>query len=116
MRRAADNSTLCFGVYRDGGQGREQAGFARVLSDLATFGYVADLFILSGHRGKGLGKWLMQTIAGHPELSEVRRLALFTATPGFYSEFGFTVYEHTGQSVFMTRVAAPDGRSPGDIA
>lgn len=116
MRQAADSSTLCFGVYRDGGEEREQIGFARVLSDLATFGYVADVFILREHRGKGLGKWLVETMLGHPELAEVRRMALFTATPGFYSEFGFTVYEHTEQSVFLTRVTAPDGRPPGDIA
>jgi len=115
MRKAMDNSAFCFGVYNEGGEERELVGFARAVSDLATFGYIADVFILVAHRGKGLGKWLVETMLGHPELSEVRRLVLFTATPEFYAEFGFAAYEHVPRSIFLTRAVAQDGRSSGDL-
>lgn len=116
VRKSLDNSAYCFGVYHENGLSRQQVGFARVVSDLTTFGYLADVFILSDHRGKGLGKWLLDTIINHPELSEVRRLALFTATPKFYREFGFTVFLHTPQTTFLTRTLAPGGHHPGDLA
>lgn len=103
VRKAIDNSTYCFGVFHENGTARGQVGFARVVSDLATFGYIADLFILRDHRGKGLGKWLVQTIAEHPELSAVKRLALFTNTPEFYEGLGFSAFEQTPKSLFLTR-------------
>ena len=62
-------NSLVFGVYRD----EEQAGFARVVTDPATFAYLADVFIVGAHRGMGLGKWLMQVILSHPELQGIRR-------------------------------------------
>ena len=58
VKKSIENS-LCFGVYCNG----EQVGFARIISDFATFAYLADVFILPGHRGKGLSKWLMQIMA-----------------------------------------------------
>ena len=60
--RSVENS-LCFGMYDPTGR---QAGFARVITDFATFGWICDVFVLDGHRGKGLGKWLMQTIVAFP--------------------------------------------------
>jgi GNAT superfamily N-acetyltransferase len=65
VERGIDNS-LVFGLYA---QADEQAGFARVVTDRARFGWLADVFVLDAHRGRGLGVWLVQTIVGHPELA-----------------------------------------------
>ena len=82
---AIENS-LCFGVYR----GREQVGFARVVTDKATFAYIADVFILDGHRGKSLSKWLMATIVEQPDMQNLRRWILATYDAhGLYRQFGF---------------------------
>ena len=78
--------SLCFGVYHKGAQ----AGFARVITDRATFAYVADVFVLPEHRGRGLGKRLMARIKAHPELQGLRRWALGTRDAhGLYRQFGF---------------------------
>jgi GNAT superfamily N-acetyltransferase len=85
VERSVRNS-LCFGVY----EGRRQVGFARVVTDLATFAYVADVFILDTHRGQGLSKWLMHVLLGHPDLRDVRRWHLVTRdAQGLYRQFGF---------------------------
>jgi len=83
----AIKNSLCFGVYsRDA-----QAGFARVVTDKATFAYICDVFMLPEFRGLGLSKWLMQTIVAHPELQGLRRWLLATADAhGLYHQFGFT--------------------------
>src|SRR5256885_1519323 len=60
---AIENS-LCFGLYK----GREQVGFARVITDKATFAYVGDVYVLETYRGQGLSKWLMKTIVEQPDL------------------------------------------------
>jgi GNAT superfamily N-acetyltransferase len=73
VKRAIANS-LCFGLYR----GTEQVGFARVVTDKATFAYLADVFVLEQHRGRGLSKWLMETIIGHEDLQGLRRFLLGT--------------------------------------
>jgi GNAT superfamily N-acetyltransferase len=86
VERAVRNA-LCFGVY----QGAAQVGFARVVTDKATFALLADLFILTAHRGRGLSKQLMQTIIAHPDLQGLRRLLLLTSDAhGLYRQFGFT--------------------------
>ena len=74
VQEAAIAHSLCFGVYRDG----RQAGFARVVTDFATFGWLCDVFIDEKERGRGLGKWLIETVAAHPDLAHVRRLMLAT--------------------------------------
>jgi GNAT superfamily N-acetyltransferase len=85
VERAIANS-LCFGVYL----GAQQVGFARVVTDKATFAYLADVFILQSHRGKGLSKWLMQYIIAHEELQGLRRFLLATKDAhGLYTRFGF---------------------------
>src|SRR5438105_1294754 len=71
LQTAIDNS-LCFGVYK----GSVQVGFARVVTDMATFAYLCDVFILDSHRGAGLSKWLMQTIMAHSGLQSLRRWSL----------------------------------------
>jgi len=79
---------LCFGIYD--GQGA-QVGFARVISDFATVAYIGDVFVLATHRGRGLGKWLMECIMQHPALQNLRRWFLTTRDAhGLYSQFGFT--------------------------
>jgi GNAT superfamily N-acetyltransferase len=86
LKIAIDNS-LCFGIYKNG----EQAGFARVVTDKATFAYVCDVFVLPAYRGIGLSKWLVQTILALPELEGLRRWSLATLdAQGLYSQFGFT--------------------------
>jgi GNAT superfamily N-acetyltransferase len=85
--RSAENS-LCFGIYDSTGA---QVGFARVISDFATFAYVADVFVLDSHRGHGLGKWLMECIQQHPQLQGLRRWVLTTRDAhGLYAQYGFT--------------------------
>jgi GNAT superfamily N-acetyltransferase len=79
---------LCFGVY-DGD--RAQVAFARVISDFATIAYIGDVFVLETFRGRGLGKWLMETITSHPALQNLRRWILTTRDAhGLYSQVGFT--------------------------
>jgi GNAT superfamily N-acetyltransferase len=84
--RALDNS-LCFGLYdRDG----RQAGFARVVTDRAAIAYLADVFVLNEHRGRGLGKWLIETVMSHPELQGLRRFFLGTVDAhALYERYGF---------------------------
>jgi N-acetylglutamate synthase-like GNAT family acetyltransferase len=78
--------SLCFGLYR----GKEQAGFARLVTDLATFAYLADVFVLEGHRGQGLSKWLMECVLDHPDVRGLRRWHLVTRdAQGLYAKFGF---------------------------
>jgi GNAT superfamily N-acetyltransferase len=70
--------------------GERLIGFARVVSDQATFAYVGDVFVLEEFRGKGLSKWLMETIIAHPDLQGLRRWILATRDAhGLYSQYGF---------------------------
>lgn len=86
LQRAIKNS-LCFGVYDE----KKQIGFARVISDFSTFGYLADVFMIETYRGKNLAKWLMQTIFSHPDLQGLRCWSLRTRDAhGLYKQFGFT--------------------------
>ena len=90
VKRSIDNS-LCFGVY----QGSNQIGFARVITDMATFGYLADVFILAEHRGKGLSKQLVAFIKAYPALQGLRRMMLFTLDAhSLYTQFGFAPVEN----------------------
>jgi N-acetylglutamate synthase-like GNAT family acetyltransferase len=85
LERAVANS-LCFGLY----EGPLQLGFARVVTDLATYGYLTDVVIVEGRRGKGLGEWLVECVLAHPDLQRLRRLALLTRdAPDLYARFGF---------------------------
>ena len=90
LDRAIDHS-LAFGLY----EGPKQVGFARVVTDRATYAYLADVFVLEPHRGKGLGKWLVEVILAHPDLSGLRRWGLVTRDAhGIYSQHGFTPLSH----------------------
>ena len=72
--RTSIQHSLCFGIYLDG----EQVGFARIVTDYATFAWLCDVFIREDQRGHGLGKWLVQTIVAHPELNTIKRMLLAT--------------------------------------
>jgi GNAT superfamily N-acetyltransferase len=67
-------NSLCFGVY----EGTRPAGFARIVTDYALFAWLCDVFILEDYRGRGLGKWLVETINAHPVLANIRRIYLAT--------------------------------------
>jgi GNAT superfamily N-acetyltransferase len=83
--RGIDNS-LVFGLYEESGA---QAGFARVVSDRSRFAWLADVFVLEAHRGRGLGVWLVQTILEHPELTGLRFVLGTADAHGLYERFGF---------------------------
>jgi GNAT superfamily N-acetyltransferase len=97
VERAIQNS-LCFGVYHQ----QEQIGFARLITDKATFAYLADVFILPAHRGKGLSKWLMQVIHTHPATQGLRRMVLATRDAHtLYEQFGWTRFAPEQLERFM---------------
>jgi GNAT superfamily N-acetyltransferase len=86
VERAIANS-LCFGLFH----GQDQVGFARVITDNATFAYLADVYVLEAHRGQGLSKWLLEEIQCHQDLQGLRRFMLATRDAhGLYAQFGFT--------------------------
>src|SRR5258706_4209537 len=84
VKKSIEHS-LSFGVYK----GEQQVGFARVVTDYATFAYIGDVFILEEFRGQGLSKWMMEIIADHPELQGLRRWLLLTRD-------AHRLYEKTG--------------------
>jgi GNAT superfamily N-acetyltransferase len=85
VQRSIDNS-LPFGIYKE----NDLVGFARIVTDYATFAWVADVFVLPEHRGQGLSKWLMEVILSHPELQGFRRWVLATKDAhSLYARFGF---------------------------
>jgi GNAT superfamily N-acetyltransferase len=81
-------NSLCFGLYAEG----KQVGFARVITDYATYAYIGDVFVLQSFRGRGLGKWLMECIVQHPSLQGLRRWSLVTSDAhGLYTQFGLSL-------------------------
>ena len=99
VEKAIANS-LCFGVYHN----NNQIGFARLITDKATFAYLADVFILEEHRAQGLSKWLIEVIHVHPELQGLRRWMLGTRDAhGLYEQFGWTVMDEDTRKRFMQR-------------
>jgi GNAT superfamily N-acetyltransferase len=103
VERAVRNS-LCIGAYESASGA--QVGFARVVTDHATFAYVCDVFVLEGHRGRGLSKAMMHAITTHPSVSAARRVMLATRDAhGLYRRFGFL--EAPGDSSLM-QIVRPD--------
>ena len=103
VRRSVENS-MAFGVYH----GAEQVGFARVVTDRATFAYIADVFILEAHRGHGLGVRTMETVLSHPELQGLRRWMLATRDAHeLYGRLGFDSLKSPG--IFMEKKDASYG-------
>lgn len=96
VERSLENS-LCFGVYADGAQ----VAFARAVTDRSTFAWLADVFVVAEHRGRGVGELLMRSALSHPELQTLRRWLLATAdAQGLYRRFGF---EDSPEARFMMR-------------
>ncbi len=94
------SNSLCFGVYDND----IQIGFARLVTDKATFAYLADVFIIEAYQKKGLSKWLMEVIQSHPELQGLRRWMLGTRDAhGLYEQFGWTVLDEDTRKRFMQR-------------
>lgn len=86
--------SCCFGLFVKQDGSFKQIGFARVVSDCATFGYLADVFVIESYRGKGLSKWLMETIMNCPDLQGLRRWLLATKDAhGLYTQFGFSALD-----------------------
>ena len=97
VERAVAHS-VCFGLYH----GTDLVGFGRVVTDLATYGYLTDVAVSSEHRGRGLGAWIIQCMLDHPELQGFRRLALVTRdAEQLYARAGFT--PGSGAVVYMER-------------
>ena len=101
--------SLPFGLYRNG----HQIGFARVVTDGATFAYLADAFVLPPERGKGLGRWLVETVLAHPQLRGLRRWLLGTRdAQTLYRRCGFG--EPPPPFAFMERLDAEVYERPGE--
>jgi GNAT superfamily N-acetyltransferase len=101
-------ASVCLGLYAPGG---EQAGFARAVTDRATFAWIADVFVLEPHRGRGLGVWLVETLLSDPRLAGLRLTILATADAhGLYERFGFEPIDGA-RFMSLRRATAPPPRS-----
>ena len=98
--RASLEGSLCFGVYH----ADTQVGFARVITDRATLFHLCDVFILPGHRGQGLGKWLVGCVLEAPELAGLRGFLATRDAHGLYARFGFQPLQNP--NYYMVRPAA----------
>lgn len=104
IERSFDHS-LVFGLYLDR-DGRQQAGFARAVTDRARFAWLGDVFVLEGHRGSGLGVWLIESMLSHPDLAGTRIVLGTADAHGLYERFGFRAVD---ASRMMERRASPHG-------
>lgn len=101
VRRAIANS-LCFGLFDE----EKQVGFARLITDYATFGYLCDVYVLETHQKSGLGLWLMECVQAHPLLSRLRRIMLVTnSAPWLYQKIG---YAPINTPDFVWQINRPD--------
>lgn len=107
---ASIENSLNFGVYHD----ERQIGFARLVTDYATFAYLCDVYVLEEYQGEGLGRWVMECIHSHPLFEKFRRILLFTTTaPWLYEKFG---YQPVNQENYAWAITRPEiytkGRKP----
>lgn len=108
VERAANNS-LCFAVYEKASGA--QVGFTRVVTDYATFAYLCDVYVLEGHRGRGLSKFMMREVMAHPALAGARRVMLATRDAhGLYRQSGFAVAGSAGNLMAIVRPDIYDPR------
>ncbi|MEN2426986.1 GNAT family N-acetyltransferase [Chromobacterium vaccinii] len=115
FERSLDHS-LCFGAYADDGQ---LIGFARAITDRATFAYLADVFVLESWQGQGVGKRLVEAAMAHPDLAGLRRMMLATADAhGLYAQYGFTalnrperMMERLDQDVYLRKATGGDAQA-----
>ncbi|CAI0830265.1 Uncharacterized protein conserved in bacteria [Serratia entomophila] len=95
-------NSLCFGLF----DGERQIGFARLVTDYATFGYLCDVYVLEEHQGNGLGLWLAECCQAHPLMARLRRIMLVTSTaPWLYEKVGYTALNRED---FVWQIARPD--------
>ncbi len=116
LERAIGNS-LGFGLYEEdgeaAGEGERQIGFARVITDGATFAYLCDVYVLPEHRGQGLGAWLMECVMAHPDLQGLRRFSLVTRDAhALYRPLGFTGIASPGGHMEIARPGLYKLRKP----
>lgn len=110
VERAIEHS-LCFGVYKLDNEQLRQVGFARAVTDFATFAWLADVFILPAEQGHGLGKWLVETVLSHPDLRQLRRIMLATQDAhGLYKQYGFKTLETPENTLLLRPTATTDHR------
>jgi len=99
---ASTANSLNFGLYHH----ESQIGFARLITDYATFAYLCDVYVLEEYQGEGLGRWLMECIHSHPIFEKLRKILLFTTTaPWLYEKFG---YEPVNQKNYAWAITRPD--------
>lgn len=99
VQRSIEHS-LCFGAF----DAAAQVGFARVITDYATFAYLADVYVLPSHRGRGIAKQIMRAVRSHPELQGLRRWHLVTRDAhALYAQFGFAPLETPERHMAITR-------------
>lgn len=101
VRLSVANS-LCFGLFAD----ETQIGFARLVTDFATFGYLCDVYVLEEHQGGGLGLWLIECCQSYPLMAKLRRIMLVTSTAAWlYEKVG---YKAVNTPDFVWQIARPD--------
>ncbi|MEO8181816.1 MAG: GNAT family N-acetyltransferase [Deltaproteobacteria bacterium] len=100
--------SLPFGLYHSPGEQRAQVGFARVVTDYSTFAYLADVFVLEAHRGRGLGVWLVETVLAVPELAGARWMLGTRDAHELYRKFEF---QETPSGLIMRRDGIDQRRS-----
>ena len=99
VERSIEHS-LCVGAY----EGERQIGFARAVTDYAVFAYIADVFVIESHRGRGVSKMIMQAIMEHPSLQGLRRWSLVTSdAQALYAQFGFVPLANPEKYMEMVR-------------
>lgn len=112
VEKALENS-VCFGLYHQ----RQQIGFARVITDYATFAYLDDVFVLEAHRGQGLGKWLLNCVRSHPQIVGLRRWVLLTRdAQELYRKFGFAEVPPPATAMLLPNFQAYDDIKQSDRA
>lgn len=105
---ASIENSLNFGLYHDG----SQIGFARLITDYATFAYLCDVYVLEEYQGEGLGRWLMECVHAHPVFEKLRRIMLFTTTaPWLYEKLG---YEPVNRENYAWTITRPDIYTRGE--
>ena len=111
VERSIANS-IAFGIYHQKGNTLKQVGFCRVVSDLSTFAYLADVFILEEYRGKGLSKFVVETVLKHHDLQGLRRWILATLDAhGLYAQYGFEPLDKP-QNFMQIKAINPYGDKP----
>jgi GNAT superfamily N-acetyltransferase len=99
--------SLCFGLY----EGERQVGFARAITDRATYAYLADVYVLEAYRGQGLGESLIETVVSHPDLQGLRRFGLVTSDAhALYRKFGFAELQHPERHMERVSEGPPQKR------